>query len=345
MKDLGRIILGLALGAAAMWLVQARTPSPTASASTPAESTASRPPAVVAAAEGRVEGNTESVPVAAAIDGVIREVRVKEGQKVQAGDVLAEIGCEDLSAQIRSLEAAAESARQVLVRVKRGSREEQRREAERQTQAAQALAEEAEKRSRRMNDLVKDVVARADADMAERDYHNTLASLEAAREHEKLVKAGPLPEEIAKAEADVIDAEQRLKSTIAQRDKCTVKAPISGTVLRVQMKAGEAFSTIMPKPIFTIADVSRFRVRAEIDERDLGSVRVGQKAAIHAEGFPDSPIIGSVTWLADTMGRKTALSTNPAEKTDRDIREALIDFDPGDRTLVVGLRVTVEFLK
>jgi hypothetical protein len=45
------------------------------------------------------------------------------------------------------------------------------------------------------------------------------------------------------------------------------------------------------------------------------------------------------------MGRKTALSTNPAEKTDRDIREALIDFDPGDHTLVVGLRVTVEFLK
>jgi HlyD family secretion protein len=111
------------------------------------------------------------------------------------------------------------------------------------------------------------------------------------------------------------------------------------------MKAGEAFSTIMPKPIFTIADLSRFRVRAEIDERDLGSVHVGQKAAIHAEGFPDSPIAGTVTWLAATMGRKTALSTNPAEKTDRDIREALIDFDPGDRTLVVGLRVTVEFLK
>ena len=108
---------------------------------------------------------------------------------------------------------------------------------------------------------------------------------------------------------------------------------------------GEAFSTIMPKPLFTVADVSRFRVRAEIDERDLGSVHLGQKVAIHAEGFPDSPMTGEVTWLAATMGRKTALSTIPAEKTDRDIREALIDFDPGDRTLVVGLRVTVEFLK
>src|SRR5580693_6886485 len=142
MKGLWRVLLGIALGVASMWLVQARSQPPTTSASAPA---APHPQSVIAAAEGRVEGNTESVPVAAAIDGVIREVRVKEGQKVQAGDVLAEIGCEDLSAQIRSLEAAAESARQVLVRVKRGSREEQRREAERQTQAAQALAEEAEK--------------------------------------------------------------------------------------------------------------------------------------------------------------------------------------------------------
>jgi HlyD family secretion protein len=341
MKGFWRIFLGMGLGIAAMWLAQNRPASQTASASTPAVSL--RPQAVVAASEGRVEGNTENIPVAAAIDGVIREVRVKEGQKVLAGDILAEIGCDDLSAQIRSLEAAAESARQVRTRVLRGSRDEERRAAERETQAAQALADEAEKRSHRMNELVKDVVARADADTAERDFHNTRASLEAAKEREKLAKAGPLPEEVAKADADVVDAEQRLRSTIARKEKCSIKAPISGTVLRVHLKAGEAFSTIMPKPIFTIADVSRFRVRAEIDERDLGSVRLGQKAAIHAEGFPDSPIIGQITWLAATMGRKTALSTNPAEKTDRDIREALIDFEPGDRTLVVGLRVTVEF--
>jgi HlyD family secretion protein len=347
MKEAVRIILGVTLGAAAMWVAQNRLQGHMSPAveSVAHANAVSPSPAVVAAAQGRVEGNTESVPVAAAIDGVIHEVRVKEGQHVQAGEILAEIGCEDLTAQIRSLEAVVESLRQVRVRVLRGSRDEERRAAERETQAAQALADEAEKRSHRMEILAKDVVARADADAAERDHRNTLASLEAAKEREKLAKAGPLPEEVAKANADVIDAEHRLQSTIAQKEKCSIKAPISGTVLRVHLKAGEAFSTIMPMPIFTIADVSRFRVRAEIDERDLGSVRLGQKAAIHAEGFPDSPIIGEITWLAATMGRKTALSSNPAEKTDRDIREALIDFDPGDRTLVVGLRVTVEFLK
>ncbi len=350
MKNLGRVMLGVAFGAAAtlgtLWIAQARTPVRTALAQERApEPAKAGGPAVVAASEGRVEGNTESVPVAAAIDGVIREIRVKEGDRVRAGDVLAEIGCDDLTAQIRSLEAAAESARQVRVRVVRGSRDEERRAAERETQAAQALADEAEKRAHRMEILSKDVVARADADTAERDRRNTLASLEAAREREKLAKAGPLPEEIAKADADVADAEQRLRSAMAQRDKCFVRSPLSGSVLRVNLKAGEAFSTIMPKPIFTVADVSRFRVRAEVDERDIGAVRLGQKALIRAEGFPDAPIAGEVTWLASTMGRKTALSTNPAEKTDRDIREAIVDFDPGGRTLVVGLRVTVEFLK
>jgi HlyD family secretion protein len=299
----------------------------------------------VAAAQGRVEGNSESVPVGAAIDGVIQTVHVKEGDTVARDQVVAEIGCADLSAQILALEAAAESARQARLRVLRGAREEERQYAAREVDAARATANEAIIRQRRMTKLAEDVVARADADTADRDANAAKASLAAAVEKQKLAEAGPLPEEIAKADADVRNAEQNLKSTMAQRDKCMVRSPLAGTVLRVHLKAGESFSALMPKPILTISDVSRFRVRAEIDERDLGLVRVGQKVAIRAEGFPDNPIPGEVAWLAATMGRKTVRAADPAEKSDRDIREALIDFDQQSRVLVVGLRVTVEFLK
>ncbi len=45
------------------------------------------------------------------------------------------------------------------------------------------------------------------------------------------------------------------------------------------------------------------------------------------------------------MGRKRVRSGDPAEKSDRNVLEVLIDVEGKDRALVVGLRVTVQFLR
>lgn len=63
-------------------------------------------------------------------------------------------------------------------------------------------------------------------------------------------------------------------------ENVSIFSPIDGTVLRVFARAGESFSTVTPRPLFTVADASGRRVKAEVDERDLGRLVVGQVAAL-----------------------------------------------------------------
>ena len=314
--------------------------------------TAGPPPAggpgegpVVVASTGRVEGASDTTEVGAGMDGVIGEMRVREGDTVRAGDVLAVIDRRELTEELSAARAGAESARQARRRVLRGSRPEDRERADAEVVAAEAVVAQAEAQHRRSTSLFgQGIQSPSERDDAERQLHVSRAQLQAARKRAELVKAPALPEEAAKADADVRSAEQRVAVLERTLEKCLVRAPTDGTVLRVLLRKGESFSTLVPRPILSLADTSRLRVRAEVDERDVGRVFPGQRVLVRAEGWDGPAVPGRVARLGATMGRKTVKTGDPAEKGDRDVLEALIDLDRPEPRFVVGLRVTALFL-
>ena len=341
MKTVVVLMVGMLLGGSAVWVNNRQ-----AAAGAPARAAASTqaPLPVVAAAQGRVEGRSESIEVEASADGVLQSLLVKEGQRVAKNEVIGRIGCENLDSEIRALEASRESARQARVRLLRGSRDEERAVAEQEAASARAAVDYARRENDRMQFLVaKDDVSHQTADGARRTLTMAEAALQAALEKQKLVNAGPLPEEVRKADADVLAIEEKLRAGISQREKCVIRAPAGGTITRVNMRIGEAFSTLAPRPIVTLADLSERRIRAEIDERDLARVELDQRVRVSAEGFRES-FGGKVIWTSVAMGRKTARSTDPAEHADRDILEVLIAPERNAPRLPLGLRVVVQFL-
>jgi hypothetical protein len=66
---------------------------------------------------------------------------------------------------------------------------------------------------------------------------------------------------------------------------------------------------------------------------------------VRGEAWEDAGVPGVVARLGAQMGRKTARSGDPAEKSDRDVLEVVIDLDRQDARLVFGLRVTARFLE
>jgi multidrug efflux pump subunit AcrA (membrane-fusion protein) len=234
-------------------------------------------PGITLACPGRVEGRSETFEVGAGADGLVKAVYVKEGQHVARGTKLAEIDCPDLQASFEEAKSQTESARQVKARVMRGSRDEERLSAEQRTVAAKAVLEEAAAHMKRMKELHDSgVMARADLDSVKRDYDVAEAKLREAIRNEELVKAPALAEEVAKADSDIASAEHRMEIVQEKMSKCVVTAPINGAILRVLMKSGESFSTLTPRPLFTMADLSVRRIRAEVDERDVSKLRVGK---------------------------------------------------------------------
>lgn len=301
---------------------------------------------VVFASPGRVEGLSDTIQVEAGADGVLKAVDVTEDQFVKKGTVLGEIACDDLNAAFNASLADADAARQARVRLLRGARVEERRVAAQKTAAAKATMAEATAQLHRQRTLYKGgEVSGSDYDRAKRDFGVARAEYQAAVRSERLLAAPPLPEDKARANAQVLAAESRVQEAQERIGKCSIVAPIDGTVLRVDAKPGEAFSTVTPHPLFILADASGRRVKAEVDERDLAKVMMGQNVIIRGEGLSGNKFTGSVQSISKVMGKKSVFRDDPADQTDREVLEVTIALAPQSaKSLPIGLRVTVQFL-
>ena len=297
------------------------------------------------AAPGRVEGLSDTIDIGAAADGIVKTVYVTENQAVKKGTLLGEIGCDDLRAALQASVAEADAARQARLRLLRGARKEEREVAAHKTAAAQAMLVEAKAQLERQRVLYTGgEISAVDYDRANRDFGVATAQFRAALRTQRLVSASPLPEEKARADAEVLAAEDRVREAQERINKCAIVAPIDGTVLQVNARPGESFSTVTPRSLFRIADASGRRVKAEIDERDVAKIAIGQSAFINAEGLTGDKLIGTVTNVSPVMDKKSVFTGDPADKFDRDVLEATITLRATAKPLPIGLRVTVRFL-
>jgi HlyD family secretion protein len=293
----------------------------------------------------RVEGLSDTTQVGAAVDGVLKTIYVSEGQAVTKGALLGEIACDDLNDGLTGAMADAGAARQGRIRLLRGTGDEERKVASRKTAAAHATLEQAKANLKRQRILFQGgQIAGATYDQAVRDAGVTQADFGAASRTEKLLAAPALPEDKAKADAEVGAAEARVEEARDRIRKCSIFSPIDGTVLRVFARAGESFSTVTPRPLFAVADASGRRVKAEVDERDLGRLVVGQVVTVEADGFPGKKFSGKVSSVSAVIGSKKILSEDPSEKTDRQVVDAAVTLGEDAQLLPIGLRVTVQFL-
>jgi ABC exporter DevB family membrane fusion protein len=328
----------LALLLSLVWLKKAPSPLSVASSEPP------KPPTALAA-PGRVEGREETIPLGASADGVVKEVRVTAGQQVRKGDLLAVIDCDEISPQIDVARAQADSAREARVRLLRGRRDEERKAAAQSADAAKAVLAEAQEHFRRFDALhQKEEISREAFEQARRDLEVAQANYEKAVDERDLVNAEPLPEEIARANAEVSAAEKNVNVAVNRLEKCNVRAPISGTILEIKTKVGESYSTLLPRPLFSLADESVRHVRAEVDERDISKVRLGQTSIITADGFPGQRFKGQVIQISHAMKPKSILSDDPSQKIDRDVLEVTIELKDSKEVLPVGLRVTAQMI-
>jgi len=119
-----------------------------------------------------------------------------------------------------------------------------------------------------------------------------------------------------------------------------MRSPISGLVLEVLRRPGEASGPLTPDPVLLVADTSHLRVRAEIDEMSAMALETGVPVRVVCPGSAGS-YTGVVCAVRQCMGRKTVFARTARERRDLDTRDTLIDLPPGT-ILPIGLRVDVE---
>jgi HlyD family secretion protein len=323
-------------------------------------------------APGRVEPVSGTIKIAAPAMGVIAQVLVKVDDKVFAGEPLVRL----VDTEARARLAAAEA--QVAFRLRARNEESapaasppRARPAPRarptprpQGEVAMANADKGAAR-RRAEDALADadkavMEAQAALDKAVVDRRSDAtsnaaveaarAALGRARERQQQQKAElrrieadpstPLP---TFAEGQVNVARAEAAAAAAEIERLTIRAPIAGTVLQVNAKAGELAAPSNAQPLLVIGDVSALRVRAELDERDLGEIKIGQPAVIRADAFRGRDFAGKVSFIAPIVEPARINSARGQRNvTDVDVVEVLVDVAQPD-LLAVGMKVDVYF--
>jgi ABC exporter DevB family membrane fusion protein len=295
--------------------------------------------ATLVAAPGRVEAVSEEIRISSELSGRLETVRVEEGDRVQRGQVLAEIENDDYRARVAGAEAELAQRQAELRRTVNGARTEERREAEASMQAARAVLDNSRSEAERRRGLAdRNVISRDEAERFERVYQVARAQYEQAEQHFRLVDAEAREEDRARAEAAVGTARAQLAEARAVLEKSYIRAPMSGIILRKLRHGGESVSTQFDSPVITMADDSVLCVRLDVDESDVSKLRVGQRAYVTAEAYGAHKFWGRVIRVGRILGKKNIRTEEPSEHVDTKILETLVELDAGQQ-LPLGLRV------
>lgn len=172
-----------------------------------------------------------------------------------------------------------------------------------------------------------------DLGIAEANLSLAQADLNLAEQKYEDVKNGPDPDDLEIAEARVRAAETALESAQANLSDIQLTAPISGTVVKLDVKKGE--QAIPGVPVVVIADLSSWQVETEdLNEMELTGIQVGQRVVIIPDALPDLELVGEVESISQLFEIKFGDVTYTT-------KIALTENDPRLRW---GMTVSVQFV-
>ncbi|MBM3757049.1 MAG: efflux RND transporter periplasmic adaptor subunit [Acidobacteria bacterium] len=228
---------------------------------------------------GRVTPDEEKThETSAIIDGLVRKIFVKVGDRVTAGQVLARMHSHD----IHEARSEFQKAKVELARL----------------EAQRGFAEKSRDRLKRLLDLK--AASQEQLELAERDVRNTSAAIEAAKV--ELTRARIHIEEFLDVTAE--DPPGHKPGELDHDDDLIpIKAPSAGIVLSRAVNTGTAV-----KPgdeLFVISDLTSVWMVASVPEEALGKVRAGVNAQVFVRAFEDRPFTGRITRIGDQLDAET----------------------------------------
>lgn len=219
------------------------------------------------------------------VPGRLRELRVKRGDKVEAGQVLAVL---DDSLEVPQRDARAAEARAAdaqLELLKAGARGEDIRAAEAQLRGATAAETTRRDTLERTKKLRTDgTVPAAQLDEAQGQFDRAQADRQAAEERLAALRAGARSQEVKTALARSSQAHAALDAEDERLARFTLKAEIGGAVLDTHLEPGEVVQPGMP--VITLGETRRPYVDVFVPQAALSGVQTGAPAQVRVDAEP-----------------------------------------------------------
>ncbi|GAA0745943.1 efflux RND transporter periplasmic adaptor subunit [Sphingomonas trueperi] len=266
--------IGLVAAAAALGVATRKKAVAPPSVAPAAQAAPVAAPAAALVAAGFVVPQ-RSGTIGSQVTGQIREILVREGDRVRAGQVIAHVDDADARAALGRARAAQAEAQQQLAGIHF-----------QRTQAAATLARQQALSARGFT---------------------TRASLDASA-----AESGMLGARVAAAEAALAGASASVRAAEVTLGRFAIRAPFSGVVIDKNAEVGELVSPISAgggftrTGIVTIVDMASLHVEADVNEAYIGKVRAGQPVTLSFDALPGETFDARVSAIVPSADRNRA---------------------------------------
>lgn len=278
--------------------------------------------------------------------GVIGCCSVKAGDVVHKGEILCELDNATQRADLQLARTQLAQAQADAADVNAGVNPHRLKVLERTIDRLREKVRHAKAQLERYQQLVdKGGVSKQDYDLActsfnqaEIELREQEAELYHLRNYVTPEKRALMASKVEQATANLRLAEERLRET-------RITAPFDGTVLKLLKREGEAVSTLIPETVLLFGDLSRLRVRAEVDERFVKSLRTGQSAEVYGRNLQGESYPGRVVEVEKVMGEKTVFTRAASERKDIHVLQVVVEMEPrfcAPVSLQVDVRIHVK---
>jgi HlyD family secretion protein len=259
-----------------------------------------------------------TVQVGSQISGQIKELHADFNSVVKKDQLIARIDPESFEAKVNQAKAQVDAARasvlnqQAAVEKSRADLENARAAlaaSRANTAKAQVTVVDSRRTLGRNHDLrLRGLIAQADEDTAQAAYDSAVAQQEASKAQEQAqgstVRSAEAQLRVAEAmlqnaKAQVVQNEAALRQAQVDLDRTFIRAPVDGVVVGRNVDVGQTVAASLQAPtLFTIAqDLRNMQVDTNVDEADVGRVKVGQTATFTVDSFPGRTFGGEVVQI------------------------------------------------
>jgi HlyD family secretion protein len=304
---------------------------------------------------GTVEA--KNVQVGSRTGGRVKEVHVREGDQVRAGQVLVTLEAHDLLAQKAGAEAELAMAEAGLLKMQHGARREQIAEARARLAAQLAGASQAGLRAahearevRRTKSMVDTGslasaeldARRATADSAARETAQATARVGEAQAALGLLLGGTREEDLRIGEASVAAARARLSALGGAISELEIRAARDSIVETVNVRPG----SLLPvnAPAVTLLEAGELYVRVYVPETLVGKIKIGQAVPISVDSFQNRTFRGKVEHV-NAVGEYTPRNLTTIDDRANEVFAARVGLLDGQTELRAGMVAYIHVAK
>jgi HlyD family secretion protein len=289
-----------------------------------------------------VEAKAGEAKISSQIAANVAKLLVIAGDAVDKDEIVALLDDTEQLARVRSARAEVEFRQAERDNAVTGSVQNDRRTAEdavhaavNAAQVAQAELDTARQAARLKPDVSAIAAKRAAVSAADRRLAEATAALQSIAAKGTAPPPSRTESALALARADLVAAQAAWQKTI-------LRAPFAGRVLRTYKLAGEIAAPSPEDPVIAIGDLSSLRVRAELDERNVGKVVIGQTVRVRSDALPDHSFKGRVSYVGLSATPKRIGARQSGSQQAENVIEALVELE-GGAPLLPGMRVDAFF--